>query len=233
MNSNSYTRRREEVAVYFDRTALDAWKRFASNEPLGRIRQTVRAGRERMRATLLSMLPEDISGWRILDAGCGAGAMSVELARRGAHVTGIDLSPQIVAHAAAHLPHIPGGGSVRLASGDMLSANWGEFDAVVAMDSLIHYQPKDAVAALASLASRTSRRIVFTFPPRTPALAAMHAVGRFFPRSDRAPSIEPVAHVDLLRTIAANPDLLDWKPGRTQRISAGFYTSQAMELVRQ
>ena len=27
-------------------------------------------------------------------------------------------------------------------------------------------------------------------------------------------------------------DLADWRSGRTQRISSGFYTSQALEVVR-
>jgi magnesium-protoporphyrin O-methyltransferase len=232
MNGQSYTRRRDEVAVYFDRTALDAWQRFATNEPLGRIRTTVRAGRERMRAAMLSMLPDNLHGWRILDAGCGTGAMAVELARRGADVTGIDLSPSIISYATAHLPRIDGPGRIRLTSGDMLSPELGEFDAVVAMDSLIHYRPNDAVAALASLASRTSRKIVFTFPPRTLALSAMHAVGRLFPRGDRAPSIEPVSPATLSRLIASHEGLSGWQAGRTQRVGGGFYISQALEVSR-
>jgi magnesium-protoporphyrin O-methyltransferase len=232
MNGQSYTTRRDEVAVYFDRTALDAWQRFATNEPLGRIRTTVRAGRDRMRAAMLSKLPGNLEGWRILDAGCGAGAMSVELARRGADVTGIDLSPGIISYATAHLPRIEGPGRIRLTSGDMLSPGLGEFDAVVAMDSLIHYRPNDAVAAFASLASRTSRKIVFTFPPRTLALSAMHAVGRLFPRGDRAPSIEPVSPVTLKRLIARHEGLAEWQPGRTERVGGGFYISQALEVSR-
>ncbi len=228
----TYTKRRDEVAVYFDRTALDAWKKFATDEPLGRIRATVRAGRDRMRATMLSMLPGNLQGWRILDAGCGTGAMSVELARRGARVVGVDLSPAIVAHADSGLPEFLGGGSVQFLSGDMLSAAHGEFDAVVAMDSLIHYRPADAVAALGALAARTSRKIVFTFPPRTPALAVMHAAGRLFPRGDRAPAIEPVSPSALTRRISAEASLADWAIAGTERVSGGFYKSQAMELVR-
>jgi len=38
-------------------------------------------------------LPEDLSGWRALDIGCNAGYYSIELARRGAEVTGIDPDP--------------------------------------------------------------------------------------------------------------------------------------------
>jgi SAM-dependent methyltransferase len=40
-------------------------------------------------------------GMRVLDAGCGPGRHSLELARRGIEVTGIDLSPEFVALATA------------------------------------------------------------------------------------------------------------------------------------
>ena len=36
-------------------------------------------------------IPEDLSGWRVLDIGCNAGFYSVELAKRGAEVLAIDL----------------------------------------------------------------------------------------------------------------------------------------------
>lgn len=39
------------------------------------------------------LLPEDLTGWRALDIGCNAGFYTVELARRGAHVLGIDVEP--------------------------------------------------------------------------------------------------------------------------------------------
>jgi magnesium-protoporphyrin O-methyltransferase len=71
---------------------------------VGRIRATVRAGRDRMRATLLSWLPADLRGRRILDAGCGTGALAIEAARRGAEVVAIDLSPTLVALARERLP---------------------------------------------------------------------------------------------------------------------------------
>ena len=35
-------------------------------------------------------LPHDLQGWRVLDVGCNAGFYSFELAKRGAHVIGID-----------------------------------------------------------------------------------------------------------------------------------------------
>jgi len=114
----------------------------------------------------------------------------------------------------------------------MLDPALGHFDHVVAMDSIIHYEIDDAVNALAQLAQRTSGSIVFTFAPRTPLLAAMISVGRLFPRGDRAPWLEPMAGEKIARLMAQNPSLNTWKCGRTQRISSGFYTSQAMEWTR-
>lgn len=44
-------------------------------------------------------LPQDLSGWSILDIGCNAGFYSFELARRGARVTGIDADPHYLEQA--------------------------------------------------------------------------------------------------------------------------------------
>jgi magnesium-protoporphyrin O-methyltransferase len=228
----SYARRRGQIEHYFDRTAAEAWSRLTSDAPVSRIRATVRAGRDRMRATLLSWLPQDLRGARLLDAGCGTGALSLEAARRGADVVAIDLSPTLVALARERLQPDPAWGRVDFRVGDMLDPATGSFDYVVAMDSLIHYAPADNVAVLAGLAQRTRQSVLFTFAPRTPLLAVMHTVGRLFPRGDRAPAIEPVAIASLRQLLALEPGLLRWEPERTQRIDSGFYMSQAMELVR-
>ena len=74
MGTARYEQRRSEIETYFDRTAAAAWSALTSTDPVGRIRQTVRAGRDRMRQTLLDCLPADLSGMRLLDAGCGTGA---------------------------------------------------------------------------------------------------------------------------------------------------------------
>ena len=50
------------------------------------------------RPATLQLLP-DVAGARVLDAGCAAGWYSVELARRGATVIGVDSSATLVEHA--------------------------------------------------------------------------------------------------------------------------------------
>jgi magnesium-protoporphyrin O-methyltransferase len=230
MPTASYLERRDEIEAYFDDTAFEAWTKLTSDAPLGRIRRTVRAGREEMRRTLLDWLPADLSGQRVLDAGCGTGAFAIEIARRGGDVVAVDLSRQLVELAGARVPRSVGTGRVEFRVWDMLSPSLGQFDYAVAMDSLIHYRARDMVAALARLARRAERGVLFTFAPRTPMLAVMHAIGRAFPRSDRAPAIEPVGTATFRTLLAAEPQLADWALGRTRRIANGFYTSQAMEL---
>ncbi|MCU0834836.1 MAG: magnesium protoporphyrin IX methyltransferase [Chromatiaceae bacterium] len=232
MASASYQARRGEVETYFDRTAAEAWSRLTSDAPVGRIRATVRAGRERMRQTLLDWLGEDLSGRRLLDAGCGTGALAVEAARRGAEVVAIDVAATLINLARERSPTDLGRGRLSFLVGDMRDASLGRFDYVVAMDSLIHYQSRDVVALLGGVAERTSGAILFTYAPRTPALALMHAVGRVFPRGNRAPAIEPVSAPDLHGLIQAEPGLADWAIGRSERVTCGFYLSQALELVR-
>jgi magnesium-protoporphyrin O-methyltransferase len=232
MASSTYQARRSQLLTYFDRTAVEAWARLTTDAPVSGIRATVRAGRDEMRSTLLGWLPADLSGCRLLDAGCGTGALSVEAARRGAEVVAIDLSPTLVALAEERMPRIDGPGSVTFATGDMLDPALGRFDHVVAMDSLIHYPAADIVAVLAGFAQRTAGSVLFTFAPRTPALAVMHSAGKLFPKSDRAPAIEPVADQRLRSLIIDTPELAEWMPARTRRVARGFYTSQAMELRR-
>ena len=83
MTNASYQQRRSQLAEYFDRTAATAWQRLTSDAPVSRIRATVREGRAQMRNTLLDWIPADLTGRRLLDAGCGTGMLAVEAARRG------------------------------------------------------------------------------------------------------------------------------------------------------
>lgn len=229
--SMGYTRRRGEIEAYFDRTAADAWSRLTSDAPVSGIRATVRAGRDRMRQTLLAWLPDDLRGARVLDAGCGTGAFATAVARRGAEVVAIDLSPTLIELARSRLPADIEATQVEFRVGDLLDDRLGAFDFVVAMDSLIHYRTTDACQILCGLAPRVRRAILFTFAPSTPLLAVMHTVGRAFPRSNRAPAIEPVRETSMRRELDPLVVAHPWDIGRTTRVASGFYTSQAMELV--
>jgi magnesium-protoporphyrin O-methyltransferase len=221
-----YITRRSQIETYFDRTAVKAWERLTSDAPVSGVRARVRAGRDEMRATLLSYLPHDLHGVTILDAGCGTGALAIAAAERGAKVTAIDLSPQLVNVARDRLPkHL----DVTFLSGDMLDPALGTFDYVVAMDSIIHYRRADMLNIIQGLTKIADRGMVFSFPPRTLPLATLWAVGKLFPRGDKSPAIEPQPPKALRRALSKFETV---KLGRHHRVATGFYISEAQELIR-
>lgn len=216
-----YTTTRDRVHHYFDRSATKVWERLTSDAPVSRIRQTVREGRDRMRGLMLGRLPADLRGARVLDAGCGAGQMTAELAARGADVVAVDISPALVDIARARLP-AEHQSRVQLVSGDMTAAEHGSFDYVLAMDSLIYYGTRDIADALDRLGSRTRQAVVFTVAPKTPFLMTFWTAGKLFPRADRSPTMVPHAFTTLHRATGG-------RLNRVERVSRGFYISECLE----
>jgi magnesium-protoporphyrin O-methyltransferase len=225
----TYHGTRDRVAHYFDRTATDVWARLTSDAPVSRVRETVREGRDRMRAVMLSCLPEDLRGARVLDAGCGTGAATAALAARGADVVAADLSPELVRIAAARLPRDLHA-RVTFRAGDMLDPVLGRFDHVVAMDSLIYYDAHDIALAMEGLMARTSAKAVFTVAPRTPLLLAMWQVGRVFPHGDRSPVMVPHSPARLAAALAARG--VPARLREVERVTSGFYISTCLEVAR-
>ena len=218
---SDYGLTRARVEAYFDRTATKAWERLTTDAKVSRIRQTVREGRDQMRAMMLARLPRDLSGCRVLDAGCGTGAMTAELAQRGASVLAVDISPNLVQIAQDRLP-APLHPMVRFHTGDMTDPTLGRFDYVMAMDSLIYYSAADIGRILENLGSRTGKSIVFTVAPRTPFLMAFWGLGKLFPRSDRSPTMVPHALPTLRRHAGDQLDAVG-------QVARGFYISQCLE----
>lgn len=215
-----YAQTRDRVEHYFDKSATQVWERLTSDAPVSRIRQTVRAGRERMRALMLAQLPDDLSGMRVLDGGCGAGQMTAALAARGARVVAVDISPQLLQIAAKRLAP-EHAARVRFVAGDMTQVEAGSFDFVMAMDSLIYYTASDIAAMLAKLGAG-AQKVVFTVAPASPLLTLAWNAGRLFPRADRAPTMQPHKFSTLQAACGG-------RLSRVDRISAGFYTSDCLE----
>jgi glycosyltransferase involved in cell wall biosynthesis/2-polyprenyl-3-methyl-5-hydroxy-6-metoxy-1,4-benzoquinol methylase len=97
---------------------------------------------------------------RILDVGCGSGWLSEYFARLGYDVTGIDISPDLIAIARERVERVPYGADhetplrCRFLVHDIEGAPLAdEFDAVVCYDSLHHFEDERAV--LRSLAAMT------------------------------------------------------------------------------
>ena len=220
-----YAATRDRVEHYFDRTATKVWERLTSDAPVSGVRATVRAGRDQMRALMLAQLPTDLRGARVLDAGCGTGAMAVELAQRGAEVVAVDISPALVDIAELRMPPelAP---QITWVKGDMLDQTNGRFDHALAMDSMIYYSAADIAGLLDKAAQRVNGKFVFTVAPRTPALMAMWRIGKLFPRADRSPVMIPqttAAIAQALRKTGVKGRLAE-----ADQIKSGFYISKAL-----
>ena len=218
----NYNQTLSRVETYFDKTALKTWERLTSKAPVSRVRESVRRGRDDMRMKLISQLPSDLSGAKVLDAGCGTGQLSEELALRGCQVFAADISPSLVNVARSRIPnHLHK--NIEFITGDMVNPNLGNFDYVIAMDSLIYYSKKDLMSLLVELSSRTSHSIFFTLAPKTMLLMMMWYLGKIAPKGDRSPVMVPQSLKAISRELDANLQLID-----LGIINSGFYISHAI-----
>ena len=218
----NYDQTLSRVETYFDKTALKTWERLTSKAPVSRIRQSVRRGRDEMRMKLISQLPKDLSGARVLDAGCGTGQLSEELALRGCQVVAADISPSLLQVARSRIPgHLQK--NIEFITGDMVSRKLGNFDYIIAMDSLIYYNRKDLGSLLLELSSRTSQSIYFTLAPKTMLLMLMWYIGKLAPSGDRSPVMVPHSFKAISNELGAKLELTD-----LGIVNSGFYISHAI-----
>ena len=93
------------------------------------------------------------AGERVLDVGCGTGDLTAELAARGAVVTGLDASPEMLATARSRHP------ALTLTTGDAQALGYdAAFDAVFS-NAALHWMPRqdDVVAGVARALTRPGR----------------------------------------------------------------------------
>lgn len=94
-----------------------------------------------------------LAGKRVIDIGCGGGILAESMARKGADVTGIDLSDKALKVADLH--SLESGAKVRyklIAAEAMAEAEPGQYDVVTCMEMLEHVpDPAAIVQACAAL----------------------------------------------------------------------------------
>jgi len=114
-------------------------------------------------------------GLRVLDVGTGTGRAAIALARRGAIVTGVDASAEMLDVAERRAREA--GASVTFVRGDAHGLNFPDrsFDAVVCLRVLMH--TPDWRASLRELCRVADHRVVFDYPALSSA-AAIQAVTR-------------------------------------------------------
>ena len=222
---NTYLAKRARLENYFNEVSSDAWDKLTSNEPVSFVRQLVREGREKMQAAIIEKLPKDLRGARILDAGCGTGVLSRMLDERGAEVVGVDISEKLI-EVAKNRSSL--NKNIEYFAGDMKEQSFGNFDYIIAMDSLIHYSTEDVISSIDDFSSRANNSVLFTVIPSTFALRTKLRLGKFFPKSERSPEVVPIewGQLEQLEALKINASLT-----KIKRIKSFFYVSEAWELA--
>ena len=94
-----------------------------------------------------------LAGKKVIDIGCGGGILAESMAKKGADVTGIDLSEKALKVADLH--SLESGVQVRyqkIAAEDMAAAEAGQYDVVTCMEMLEHVpDPASVIKACQSL----------------------------------------------------------------------------------
>ena len=110
-----------------------------------------------------------LAGKTVLDVGCGGGILAEAMARRGAKVTGIDLSEKGLRVAQLHLLESQLAVTYEKATAEEYAlTHAGAFDVVTCMELLEHVpQPESMVAACARLA-RPGGQVFFSTINRNP-----------------------------------------------------------------
>lgn len=119
-----------------------------------------------------------LSGARALDVGCGGGLLSEALAREGAEVTALDLSPELIKMANLH--RLESGLQIeyRVQSVEALAEEAaGSFDVVTCMEMLEHVPDPGAVIAACARLLRPGGQLFVSTLNRTPAAFALAVVG--------------------------------------------------------
>lgn len=148
-------------------------------------------------------------GDEVLDVGCGTGVVAITAARRGASVSGVDLTPALLEHAREN-EKMAACGSIEWTEGDAEKLPYpdGSFDVVLSQFGHMFAPRPDLALSEIRRVLRASGRIAFaTWPPE-------HFVGRFFALVARHSPPPPAG--------AAPPPLWGVVPIVSERLSTGF-----------
>jgi SAM-dependent methyltransferase len=155
-------------SVYADPAMAEAFDGLRFSGPIGRL---IADAQERVIAGFLAPV-EDRS---VLDVGTGTGRAAIALARRGARVTGVDASNEMLAVAARRAAEA--NVAVTFAHGDAHGLAFADrsFDSVICLRVLMH--TPDWQRSLSELCRVARRRVVFDYPAVSSA-AALQAGAR-------------------------------------------------------
>ena len=155
-----------------------------------------------------------LSGKKVIDIGCGGGILAESMARKGADVTGIDLSEKALKVADLH--SLEAEVSVRykhIAAEEMAAQEAGQYDVVTCMEMLEHVPDPASIVRAAAALVKPGGHVFFSTLNRNPKAYLFAVVGaeyllRMLPKGthDYAKFITPAELSQFVREAGLNVD---------------------------
>jgi len=155
-----------------------------------------------------------LAGKKVIDIGCGGGVLSESMAKKGAVVTGIDLSEKALKVADLH--SLESGVDVRyqhISAEDMALAEPGQYDVVTCMEMLEHVPDPASIVRAAATLVKPGGHLFFSTLNRNPksylfAIIGAEYVLRMLPRGthDYAKFLTPAELSQFVRSAGLQVD---------------------------
>lgn len=157
-----------------------------------------------------------LAGLKVLDIGCGGGILAEAMARKGAKVTGIDLSEKALKVAELHSLESGIQVSYELISAEEIAAREpGSYDVVTCMEMLEHVPDPSAIVQACATLVKPSGKLFFSTINRNPKAYLFAVLGaeyllRLLPRGthDYAKFITPAELSQYVRNAGMQVDAL-------------------------
>ena len=217
------------VRKYFETSGFSRWTAIYGTGDVPPIWKVIRDGHDRALETVTSWVATS-KGHTALDAGCGTGNLSVELAHHGFEVDAFDVSAPMIHFAkyinAGRTKGIP----PRFLVGDIaaLAGRDRRYDVVCCLDVLFHYPYEEVADMLTRLTSLAAHKVVGSFALRTPMNDFWMKVGQRFHAKNRMTKLHMFGYDEIEQVLYR----AGFRMTRRKRIKFFFYDSFVFEAVR-
>ena len=201
----------ERRAAFFDRDAETHARggQLLPLDPLILKRYAAPSPRLRFREEFRFHILKNLQGKRVLDVGCGDGQNSVILAKLGAHVTGIDISPKSIelAQKKAEINGVSGSTNFICSPLEEAGVSPHSFD-VIWGDAILHHLIEDLEGVLARLSRWAKPGALMLFSEPVNLNNTLRRLRFMLPvKTDATPDERPLEPAELQAVRRSLPDL--------------------------
>ncbi len=217
------------VRKYFETSGFSRWTAIYGAGDIPPVWKVIRDGHARALDTVSSWLSNS-KGHTVLDAGCGTGNLSIELAHHGYEVDAFDVSAPMIHFAKYINAGRTKGIAPQFMVGDIaaLAGQERHYDIVCCLDVLFHYPLEEVRDMLTRLAGLAGHKVVGSFALRTPMNDLWMNIGGRFHAKNRMTKLHMFSYDEVEQILYR----AGFRMTRKERIKFFFYDSFVFEAVR-